>query len=593
MGLYLQYPPLDLPEDHWTLELADIAYRRVDWADVNPEPGVYTFEDVLGPQFEEWVQKRGMRVAFRVMCQNMHSSKDYVTPKWVFDAGVPGVKHTALRGQTQTDPVFWHPLYLKLQGEFVAALGKYLDGKPGLEFVDIGSIGEWGEMHLARWTPEQFAATGYSHTAYVEAYRRMIDAHARAFQKSMVFLNVGGPNNQTINDYAAIHGINFRQDGLKPGGASYNCGEWLYKPYAKRGVLCNFEFHSGYKGMVAKHWDLTETIDAALDAPISYLNMNLGTFGQDSPEIMQQQLRRAAMKVGYRLRPLDVQHTPQVSVSAERKGRFIVRSQWRNDGVAAPTRSLAVRWTLRAEDGKLISAARTYPEVPTTLWWPGTDYAVDEMLEIPAGTPTGSCCLEVALIDPEAKQTINLAIEGRQQDGSYALAALSAVERKAPANALLYRESFEQGAGQWAVSAEGVKADVVPGGAHEGQHALHVFGTKGKAWNYASATVPGEAPAFSLCRLTAWLKVDKLEPGRYIPYLKIAANDADGKWIANFGSNRYDTKALGTWQKLTVLADLPADTGQVALAIETGSLDLPISVDMYLDDLRLEILEQP
>lgn len=593
MGLYLQYPPSDLPDDHWMLELADIAYRRVEWADLNPEPGVYTFAEVLGPLFDEWVTRRGRRVAFRVMCQSMHSSKEYVTPKWVFDAGVPGVEHKALRGQTQTNPVFWHPRYLELQGEFVAALGAYLDGKPGLEYVDIGSIGEWGEMHLARWTPEQLAATGYSHTAYVAAYRRMIDAHAQAFPHTEVFLNVGGQSNQTINDYAAIHGVHFRQDGLKPGGASYNCGEWLYKPYSRRGILCNFEFHSGYREMVAKKWDLAETIDAALAAPISYLNTNLGTFGKDSPVEMQEQLRRAAMKVGYRLLPVTVEHTPALLVSPERKGRFVVHSTWRNEGLAAPIRSLAVRWTLRGADGTVASTALTFPAIPTTQWWPDADYQVDELLAIPAGLAPGRYNLEVTMVDPEAEQTINLAIQGRRDDGSYLLATVDAQLRTTPAEAVLYTESFAEGAGSWKASAEGIQAEVVADATAPGGNCLHVFGSKEKAWNYASARLPQPVTPFSLCRLTARMKIDKLEPGNKPPYVKIAVNAADGKWLDNFGSNRYDTAALGTWQTLTVLAEIPAAAATADLAIETGDLEHPITIDLRLADLRVEILEQP
>ncbi len=593
MGLYLQYPPSDLPEDHWTLELADIAYRRIGWSDVNPEPGVYTFDEVFGPLFDEWVTKRGRRVAFRVMCQSMHSDKEYVTPKWVFDAGTPGVQHKALRGQIQTDPVFWSDRYLELQGEFVAALGKYLDGRPGLEFVDIGSIGEWGEMHLARWTPEQLANTGYSHTAYVMAYRRMIDAHAQAFPHTEVFLNVGGQSNQTINDYAAIRGIHFRQDGLKPGGASYNCGEWLYKPYSRRGTLCNFEFHSGYREMVAKNWDLAETIDAALAAPISYLNTNLGTFGKDGLPVVQEQLRRAAMKVGYRLLPTVVEYTPAMSVSPERKGRFIVHSTWRNEGLAAPVRSLAVRWTLRGTDGTVASTALTFPAVPTTEWWPETDYQVDELLAIPPGLKAGRYSLEATMVDPEADQTINLAIQGRQDDGSYLLASVEALLRTATETAVLYTESFADGPGTWKASAEGIQAEAVADPTAPGGNCLHVFGAKGRAWNYASARLPQPVPAFSLCRLTVRMKVDKLEPGNKPPYVKIAVNNADGKWLDNYGSNRYDTAAMGTWQTLTVLADLPGSTATVDLAIETGDMERPITVDLRLADLRYEILEQP
>jgi hypothetical protein len=90
MGLYLQYPPLDAKADERLMGLCDIAYYRLDWSEVNPEPEAYRFDDYFGPRFDTWVTKHGKRVAFRVMCQNMHSAQDYVTPKWVFDRGVPG-----------------------------------------------------------------------------------------------------------------------------------------------------------------------------------------------------------------------------------------------------------------------------------------------------------------------------------------------------------------------------------------------------------------------------------------------------------------------------------------------------------------------
>jgi len=72
MGLYLQYPPLDAKADEWFMGLCDIAYYRLDWAEVNPEPGVYRFDEYFGPRFDAWVKAHGKRVAFRVMCQNMH-----------------------------------------------------------------------------------------------------------------------------------------------------------------------------------------------------------------------------------------------------------------------------------------------------------------------------------------------------------------------------------------------------------------------------------------------------------------------------------------------------------------------------------------
>ena len=87
--------------------------------------------------------------------------------------------HKGIYAKEQLDPVFWDEKYLAAQDRFIAELGRYLDGKQGLEFIDIGGIGEWGEMHLQRWIAQELAATGFTHDRYIAAYRRMIDAYER------------------------------------------------------------------------------------------------------------------------------------------------------------------------------------------------------------------------------------------------------------------------------------------------------------------------------------------------------------------------------------------------------------------------------
>jgi hypothetical protein len=164
------------------------------------------FDTYFEPIFDFWVRQRGKRVAFRVMSESTHYRGKYATPNWIFDQGVPSVLHRGLRGQEQVDPVFWDPQYLKLHCEFIQRLGRYLDGRPGLEYVDIGGIGEWGEMHLGlhmqgRWTPMQLEQTEFTREKYIAAYRRVIDAHAQAFPNTRVFLNVG--SYPEINDYVA------------------------------------------------------------------------------------------------------------------------------------------------------------------------------------------------------------------------------------------------------------------------------------------------------------------------------------------------------------------------------------------------------
>lgn len=592
MGLYLQYPPLDCKPDEWFMPVCDIAYYRLDWAEVNPEPGVYKFDEYFGPRFDFWVKQCGKRVAFRVMCESMHSPGQ-VTPQWVFDQGVPGVKHLGLNGKEQTDPVFWDDRYLDVQCEFIRKLGAYLDPKPGLEFVDIGSIGEWGEMHLARWTPQQLAETGYTEAKYVAAYRRVIDEHVQAFPHTRIFLNVGGQDHLTINDYAAIRGVHFRQDGLNPSGASYDCGEWLYKPYSRRGVICNFEFHSGYQEMLQKRWDVKATIEKGLSAPISYLNTNLFGGGgyRQAPAEARELLRDAARRIGFRFTLVNLKHPAQVRLFATVAGRLPIFATWRNDGVAPCVRSYALQWSLVGPDGKAVCEQRDYPPTPTTLWWPGEVQQVSTVLRLPAGLPAGNYNLRVTMLDPETQQTIRLPLRDRGEAGDYPVVTLPGVASQA-ANATVFAEGFEGETPTWG-AVEGIKLSRATVAPKAGAACLALEGTVAQAWNYAQTRLESAAVPFGLYKLTAWMLVEQIEPTSKPPYVKLAANGADGKWICNFSSNQYDLRQLGTWQRLETIAELPGNAAMLDIAVEKGDNSTPVTLRMRLDEVKLELLEAP
>ena len=593
MGLYLQYPPLDAKPDEWFMQVADIAYYRLHWSDVNPEEGVYTFDEYFDPMFDFWVRQHGKRVAFGIMSQSKHGRKKYVTPKWVFDKGVPGVKHVGIYAKEQINPVFWDERYLDLQCEFIAKFGEYLDGREGLEFLDIRCIGEWGEMHLQRWTPEQLEATGFTRTKYVMAYRRVIDAFAKAFPRTRVFLNIGGQKHHSINDYAALKGVHFRQDGLKPGGASYNCGEWLYKPYAKRGVICNFEFHSSYDGSIRKRWSPEESIKAGLDAPISYLNTNWfgGASIRKAPDEGRRLLVDAARRLGYRFVMTKLRHLPHFHVDGRRPARIPLLSTWRNDGIAPCYESFALEWLLVSEAGEEIASAVTLPETPTTLWRPGQEVEAAALLKAPAGTPEGRYVLKVAMLAPERGQRIQLGLADRDSQCRYPLCELAAMPRQATETAV-YETGFETDAAGWSPH-KGMKLEVDTQTAHSGEKSILVTGTHEEGWNYAACRVAAPLIPVARYRLSAWMLVEELEPRKHTPYVKIGVNGADGKWIENYSSGRYDLSKPGTWQQLTVTADVPMNAASAHLAIEKGARSTPITASIRLDDVKLELLEAP
>lgn len=594
MGLYIMVSPdtKSFDTSAWYAPCFNIAYVRDDWAVLEPDKeGEYKFETYFDPIFKYWVETMHKRVAFRFMSSNMHSSRQYVTPKWVFDSGVPGIQHKGIYVTDQTDPVFWDDKYLETQEKFIADLGKYLDGKPGLEFIDIGGIGEWGEMHLSRWTSDQLENSGYSPDKYIQAYRRLIDAYVKAFPHTRIFLNVG--DYDTINDYAAIHGVGFRQDGLSPNGPSSDVGNRFYRPYAKRGTVCNYELFADYEGMKKVGWSVSETLAKGLQDPISYMNINL--MGLDelkkADDYVKEPVLKAARRIGYRFTLSKLSCNKEMHILPEKGGRILINHTWTNTGVAPCYKSYALEWSLTNEYGQVVAKQIDFPVVPTTHWSPDAAINNYTIFRYPSGIAEGLYRLRVAMINPDQpKQHIELALGSRGDDGVYSLCSISA-HKETAIKSLIYNEDFEKDSGVWQAE-DGMRISKGTD-AHGGSGSLNLTGTQpGTSWAYAFT------PSFTLTpgsryRLTAWMKVDSIPADSHAPYLKVGLYDQNGHFQSNANTNTYDTSQLGTWQQLTTYVETDDNTNTGNLAIEKGVFTMSVPATMQVDDISLELLEMP
>lgn len=600
MGLYLagdsglSYRP---EPDAWVLSLCDIVYFRPTWNDLEADGPGAGFDAYFGPIFDFWVRQRGKRVAFRVMSESTHYRGKYATPEWVFDRGVPSVLHRGLRGQDQIDPVFWGPLYLKLHCEFIQRLGRYLDGRAGLEYVDIGGIGEWGEMHLGlhmqgRWTPRQLEQTGFTRDNYIASYRQVIDAHAEAFPHTRVFLNVG--SYAEINDYAALRGCHFRQDGLTPSGPSNNVGKLYYHPYSRHGVICNYEFHSSYRSMLEKGWDLRETLEQGLSDPISYLNTNILSpqHWEEAPTQVKELFLVAAKKVGFRFIMTELRVPTRLNLSDRTPGRLLIEHTWKNIGVAPCYDSYALEFTLHGSEGKIVATRRHFPARPTTQWFPGDEAVERTLIRLPDGLPDGDYQLKVAMHRPgKTESHILLGLAGRDDADRYPLCRLSGVTTQRPIG-IIYQQQFESTGHGWGNS-RGIQSELDTTVFHDGKSSLHLSGEQTHGWNYVSHALDPPIMPASKYRLSCWLKVNSLEPDRLPPYLKIGLTDGEGKWLTNCPTNSYDMGTAGTWQYLEATFETSLETGGGHLALERGSDDITTQIDLWLDSVELELHEAP
>jgi hypothetical protein len=85
----------------------------------------------------------------------------------------------------------------------------------------------------------------------------------------------------------------------------------------------------------------------------------------------------------------------------------------------------------------------TFPVRPTTVWRPGEEVTLKDVVTIPAGVRPGVYRLKVAMVEPERPTArIQLAIGGGDNEGACDLCPISA-ETHAAGPAVMYEEGFD------------------------------------------------------------------------------------------------------------------------------------------------------
>lgn len=384
-----------------------VVYIRFNWADAETEEGKFNWK-LIDDVIAAW-KPRGAAVAMRVMTCNAHSSGYYTSPKWLFDTGCKS--HEYLVGGddptsggkriSRIEPDYADPIYLTKHGAFLKALGERYDGRPNVEFLDIGSYGVWGEWHT-------------KHPAPVATRKQIVDLYLRAFHKTpLVFMS----DDAEVLNYALAHGAGFRRDGV---GSPWHEQNWIgSKKYAvvagmadtwKRAPIV-FEWFGDYAYLQSRQWSFDAAVNFMLSNHVTLINDN---FGRVPPEVMPQ-LEKLARLAGARLVLREMVHEKTVQSGSS----VSLRMQWANVGVGKLHRPYTLRFSLLDAAGQV--AFSTDSKADPRDWLPG-EHVVKEALLIPATLKTGDYTLALALMDPSGRQRpFRLAIDAPESEGRYSL----------------------------------------------------------------------------------------------------------------------------------------------------------------------------
>jgi hypothetical protein len=195
----------------------DHLYLRLAWAYLEPEEGKFDWSYI-----DDIVKKYvplGYGISFRISCKETGGKPNsvpeevdgvyYATPSWVEKAGAKGVVPTQYGSKSWT-PDWNDPVFLEKLDNFHRAFAARYDGKPWVRYIDVGSIGEWGEGHTHFST--RIAPTVGEVKAHLDLYRKNYKKTQLVVTDDLLYYGKNDADVKTLFDYATANGFTLRDD---------------------------------------------------------------------------------------------------------------------------------------------------------------------------------------------------------------------------------------------------------------------------------------------------------------------------------------------------------------------------------------------
>ena len=379
-----------------------IAYIRFDWKTLEPTDGGFSF-GVIENYITEKQSQGFEKLAFRVMCSNPSLVSWYSSPEWLFDSGCESYQYI-MKVDTGIAPVYSDSLFLYYHSRFLDTLAKKYDGDPRIEYIDIGSIGWWGEGY----TPQSI-----SH----ETEKQIVDMYTENFRETKL-MSPSLVVTKALFEYGLQQGLGFHHDGcgqmadigrwdtLYVGNRDFSdtyCQKWTI--WQTQPIAC--EFFTSWPGFVSNPL-------ASLDTAILFMEKNHTTYVIDLVGVIgdsatNQKVQNLYKKIGYNFVMCSITHDSVVGDSG-------VSMVWTNVGLAPIYRDLSVSIVCSLPCTTCYVSTVDFPKI-----FPGDTVVVD--LDFP-DMPNGHYRVGVGLADKITDEKIPLQIMSPANNFLYDVSAV-------------------------------------------------------------------------------------------------------------------------------------------------------------------------
>jgi len=385
-----------------------LVYADLTWRDFEPSEGRYDFSSFEAEQQLPRWREEGKRVVFRFVMDVPRKTSHLDIPDWLFEKiNGSGEFYDTDYGQGFS-PDYSNPYLIERHRLAIQALGEHYGRDGFFAFIELGSLGHWGEWHVhpdLSQIPDEKVRDQYV-LHYINAFQDVHLLMRRPFsiaqEKGLGLYNDMTGNLEQTNTWL----------GWIANGGVYLPGEdnsllampdgWVYAPIGgEQDPTKSDELIYGT--------DFAVTLDLLRKSHTSFIGPG-GPYdvGLDSP--LQDRLDDVLSTIGYRLFISTVEMPAKVKISSTIK----IKVELSNDGIAPFYYHWPIKMYLIDESGGLLTSYLVDADIRKIL--PGELSSLEIMLPV-GDLPNGKYAIGLAIIDPMTGQPgIRLANQNSRND---------------------------------------------------------------------------------------------------------------------------------------------------------------------------------
>lgn len=345
-----------------------LLYVDITWAELEPEEGVYAWEAIEEKnQFARW-KKEGKHLVLRFVCDIPGNTEHMDIPEWLYEkSGKAGKWYDGEYGKGFA-PDYENSTIISCHEQAVKALGARF-GQDGLiSYIELGSLGHWGEWHVNY-------GEGIQRIPGEEMREKYILPWIEAFPDAMILMR---------RPFAAAkkYGFGLYNDMTGHPQGTQSWFDWInnggdYDQTGEKNAIVSMkdfwktapsggEFTSSLSMEEMMDTNLSETVELIREAHTTFLGPKI------PDEDYADEYKEVLKNMGYRL------WISKAEIKSTRNSSHLELT-WENSGVAPLYKDWPVYVYIEDDTGKLVEKRKIPMEISSVL--PGEKKVTSIMLE--------------------------------------------------------------------------------------------------------------------------------------------------------------------------------------------------------------------